>query len=47
MIVAVAHRDYRRPGFVSRHLRPDGVLIDVKSIYANAALPETAGYWSL
>jgi UDP-N-acetyl-D-galactosamine dehydrogenase len=47
MIVTVAHRDYRRPGFLARHMRPDGVLIDVKSIYSDATLPETASYWSL
>jgi UDP-N-acetyl-D-glucosamine/UDP-N-acetyl-D-galactosamine dehydrogenase len=47
MVVAVAHRDYLAPGFVTRHLRPDGVLIDVKSVLAGPALPRTISYWSL
>lgn len=47
MIVTVAHRDYRRPNFLASHLRPDGVLIDVRSIYSPSSLPDTADYWSL
>lgn len=47
MIVAVAHKPYLEPGFVRRHLRPDGVLVDVKSIYGAEDLPDASAYWSL
>lgn len=47
MVIAVAHHDHRAPGFVLRHLLPDGILIDVKSVHPRGELPGSIGYWSL
>lgn len=47
MVLAVAHQDYRAPGFVQCHLLPDGILIDVKSVHPRGTLPDTINHWSL
>jgi len=49
IVFAVAHRSYpdRITSDVTRLLRPDGVVIDVKGALDPAALPPGLAYWSL
>lgn len=49
MILAVPHKAYLempRQQLLD-FLRPDGVLMDVKSVLDPATLPKTIHYWSL
>lgn len=47
MIIAVAHQEYRMPGFVQRHLLPDGILVDVKGMLQRGDLPCSITHWTL
>ncbi|MCV6587152.1 MAG: nucleotide sugar dehydrogenase [Marinibacterium sp.] len=47
MIVAVAHDEYLEDGSFLSRLRADGILVDVKSAYRDAALGDGQLYWAL
>jgi UDP-N-acetyl-D-glucosamine/UDP-N-acetyl-D-galactosamine dehydrogenase len=49
LVLAVAHRSYpaRLRTDLARMMKPDGVIVDVKSVLAAADLPPGLAYWSL
>lgn len=49
LILAVPHRDFitDREEFLNRHLKPDGILIDTKSVYHPEEIKQGQIYWSL
>jgi UDP-N-acetyl-D-galactosamine dehydrogenase len=48
-ILAVSHREFAslRGDGLLRHLRPDGVLVDVKSFFAPGSVPGGVRHWAL
>ncbi len=48
-ILAVSHREFAslRGDGLLRHLRPDGVLVDVKSFFAPGSVPTGVRHWAL
>ena len=48
-ILAVSHREFAslRGDGLLRHLRPDGVLVDVKSFFAPGSVPSGVRHWAL
>ena len=49
VLVAVPHVEYREAGSVgaARHLRPGGVLADLKGMFAGQTLPDGVAYWGI
>jgi UDP-N-acetyl-D-galactosamine dehydrogenase len=49
VLVAVPHAEYRAAGSAgaARHLRPGGVLADLKGLFAGQALPDGVAYWGI
>jgi len=49
LVLAVPHAAYRAlsPADIAAMVRADGVIIDVKSIIDEAAMPDSVAYWSL
>jgi len=49
VLVAVPHAEYREAGSAgaARHLRPGGVLADLKGLFAGDKLPDGVAYWGI
>jgi UDP-N-acetyl-D-glucosamine/UDP-N-acetyl-D-galactosamine dehydrogenase len=49
LILAVSHKEYLEPGpdFLARKLKPNGVLVDVKSVLDVKQFPAALSYWCL
>jgi UDP-N-acetyl-D-galactosamine dehydrogenase len=49
VLVAVPHAEYREAGIAGavRHLRPGGVLADLKGLFAGQKLPDGLVYWGI
>jgi UDP-N-acetyl-D-galactosamine dehydrogenase len=49
VLLAVPHEEYRNAGVdgAARHLKPGGLLADLKGIFAGQALPDDIAYWGI
>ena len=49
VVLAVSHQEFieDREGFLKKHLKPNGILIDTKSVYHPDELGSEQVYWSL
>jgi UDP-N-acetyl-D-galactosamine dehydrogenase len=49
IVVAVPHAVYRADGAtgIARHLKPGGMLADLKGLFAGQALPDGIAYWGI